>query len=185
MVKDTPVLAIVEEWSFPTYTRDSKPNSDFSLPGSLLLRNTASEVLREISDYTDAYLYYLAATYLPLALERDPTFGLKRNTRDFRCLWCSGVLPLWCSVPVFESGFVVPLLECGHGSGPRVAAGMARGSAVRGPGGRGGFSFLTGSGCGRGLCEAGREYGDLRFPGDGLLGRGGVPEFRAGFPGAL
>jgi putative transposase len=47
------------------------------------------------------------------------------------------------------------------------------------------FSFLTGSGCGRGLCEAGREYGDLRFPGDGLLGRGGVPEFRAGFLGAL
>jgi hypothetical protein len=79
MVRDTPVLAIVEEWSFPTYTRDSRPNSDFSLPGSLLLRNTASEVLREISDYTDAYLYYLASTYLPLALERDPTFGLRRE----------------------------------------------------------------------------------------------------------
>ncbi len=62
------------------------------------------------------------------------------NTRDFRCLWCSGVLPLWCSVPVFESGFVVPPLKYGHGFGPRVAAGMARGSTVRGPGGRGGFS---------------------------------------------
>ena len=67
----------------------------------------------------------------------------------------------------------------------RVAAGKARGSTVRGPGGRGGFSFLAGSGCGRGLCEAGREYGDLRFPGDGLLGRGGVPEFRAGFLGTF
>jgi hypothetical protein len=78
MVKETPVLAVVEEWSFPTYTRDSKPNSDFSLPRSLLLRNTASEVLREITDYTDAYLYYLSTTYLPLALERDSTFGLQR-----------------------------------------------------------------------------------------------------------
>ncbi len=111
--------------------------------------------------------------------------GSGANTRDFRCLWRSGVLPLWCSVSVFESGFVVPPLECGHGFGPRVAAGMARGSTVRGPGGRGGFSFLTGSGCSRGLREAGREYGDPRFPGDGLPGRGSVPEFRAGFLGAL
>ena len=68
----------------------------------------------------------------------------ERNTRDFRCLWCSGVLPPWCSVPVFESGFVVPPLECGHGFGPRVAAGMARGSTVRGPGGRGGFFLPDG-----------------------------------------
>ena len=29
------------------------------------------------------------------------------------------------------------------------------------------------------LREAGCEYGDLRFPGDGGLGRGGMPEFRA------
>ena len=26
---------------------------------------------------TEAYLYYLSRTYLPLALGRDPTFGLK------------------------------------------------------------------------------------------------------------
>lgn len=77
MVSDTPVLAIIEEWSFPTYTRDSKPNADFSLPGSILLRKTAQEVLREIDHYTDAYLYYLCRTYLPLALDRDPTFGLR------------------------------------------------------------------------------------------------------------
>jgi hypothetical protein len=76
-VKRTPVLEIIEEWSFPTYTRDSKPNSDFSLPGSILLRNTAGEVLREINNYTEAYLYYLCRTYLPLALSRDPTFGLR------------------------------------------------------------------------------------------------------------
>lgn len=77
MVQTTPVLAVIEEWSFPTYTRDSRPNPDFSLPGSILLRKTAAEVLREIDHYTDAYLYYLCRTYLPLALDRDPTFGLK------------------------------------------------------------------------------------------------------------
>jgi hypothetical protein len=77
MVKNTPVLEIIEEWSFPTYTRDSKPNADFSLPGSILLRKTAEEALREIHNYTEAYLYYLCRTYLPLALGRDPTFGLK------------------------------------------------------------------------------------------------------------
>jgi hypothetical protein len=77
MVRETPVLRITEEWSFPTYARDSKPNSDFSLPGSILLKRTAAEVLHEIHDYTDAYLYYLCTTYLPLALERDSTFGLR------------------------------------------------------------------------------------------------------------
>jgi hypothetical protein len=77
MVNSTPVLEIIDEWSFPTYTRDSKPNADFSLPGSILLRRTAEEVLREIDNYTEAYMYYLCRTYLPLALGRDPTFGLK------------------------------------------------------------------------------------------------------------
>ena len=77
MVHQAPVLSVIEEWSFPTYTRDSRPNPDFSLPGSILLRRTAREVLREIENYTEAYLYYLCRTYLPLALDRDPTFGLK------------------------------------------------------------------------------------------------------------
>lgn len=36
-------------------------------------------MLREISYYTEAYLYYLCTTYLPLALDRDPTFGLRRT----------------------------------------------------------------------------------------------------------
>lgn len=71
----TPVYAALEEWSFPTYTRDGRISPDFTLPSSLVLRNTAAEVLREISAYNDAYLYYLVSTYLPLALRRDPTFG--------------------------------------------------------------------------------------------------------------
>ena len=77
MVSESPVLAIMEEWSFPTYTRDCKPNADFSLPGSILLRRTAEEILREIGHYSEAYLYYLCRTYLPLALDKDPIFGLK------------------------------------------------------------------------------------------------------------
>lgn len=72
-----PVYAAIEEWSLPTYTRDGRISSDFTLPGSLLLRNTATEVLREIRTYNEAYLYYLVSTYLPLALRRDPTFGLR------------------------------------------------------------------------------------------------------------
>jgi hypothetical protein len=68
-VKDAPVLSIIEEWSFPTYTRDSRPNSDFSLPGSILLRRTAKEILREIDSYNEAYLLCLCNTYLPLARE--------------------------------------------------------------------------------------------------------------------
>jgi hypothetical protein len=48
-----------------------------ALPRSLLLRQTAAEVLREIDSYGDGYLYYLITTYLPLALARDPTFGLR------------------------------------------------------------------------------------------------------------
>ncbi|MFI0354914.1 hypothetical protein [Actinomadura sp. 9N407] len=75
----TPVYAALEEWSFPTYTRDGRISSDFTLPSSLLLRNTAREVLREIASYNDAYFYYLVSTYIPLALRRDPTFGHRRG----------------------------------------------------------------------------------------------------------
>lgn len=64
VVRDVPVLRTMEEWSFPTYTRDTRPNSDFSPPRSLLLRNTAGEILSEINDckYGDAYIYYLTST---------------------------------------------------------------------------------------------------------------------------
>lgn len=77
MVSGTQILSIIEEWSFPTYARDNKPSIDFSMPGSILLRKTAIEILREIGIFGDAYLYYLCSTYLPLALARDPSFGFK------------------------------------------------------------------------------------------------------------
>ncbi len=44
-----------------------------------------------------------------------------------------------------------------------------------------GFLLPDGPGPGSGLAQSGREHGDLRFLGDGRLGRGGVGEFRAGF----
>ncbi|MBW8481717.1 hypothetical protein [Actinomadura parmotrematis] len=71
----TPIFTALEHWSFPTYTRDGRISSDFTLPSALLLRNTAREVLREIGTYNDAYFLYLLITYVPLALQRDPTFG--------------------------------------------------------------------------------------------------------------
>lgn len=77
MVGENPVLQMIEEWSFPTYMRDAHPNSDFALPGSVLLRNTARELVRETDEYSDAYLHYLLATYLPLALQQDSTLGLR------------------------------------------------------------------------------------------------------------
>ena len=65
--------------------------------------------------------------------------GSSPNTRDFRCLGHSGAYSLSCSLSVLESVFVAALPVCGHGRCPRVAAGLARGSTVRGPGGRGRF----------------------------------------------
>ena len=57
-----------------------------------------------------------------------------RNTRDFRCLKHSGALWSWCPVSVLGSVFALAAVVCGHGFCPRVAAGLARGSTVRGPG---------------------------------------------------
>ncbi len=71
------LLALIEDWAFPTYSNDARATSDFSLPRSLLLKQTADEVLEEIGNYNDAYVYYLVKVYLPVALRRDPTFGLR------------------------------------------------------------------------------------------------------------
>jgi hypothetical protein len=68
-------LLAIEEWAFPTYTHDARVTHDFTLPRSLVLRRTASEVLREIEEYNDAYLYYLTTTVVSNILRRDPSFG--------------------------------------------------------------------------------------------------------------
>ena len=56
----------------------------------------------------------------------------------------------------------------GHGWVPRVAAGPARGSMVRGPGAGGFLLPVACIRCGE-LVEAGGEDGDRGFPGDGVL----------------
>jgi hypothetical protein len=71
-----PVVALIEDWSFPTYARDVHPEPGFALPRALLLRNTAAEVVREVGEYSGAYVQYVVSVYLPRALARDPTFGL-------------------------------------------------------------------------------------------------------------
>ncbi len=76
--------------------------------------------------------------------EPDPRSGAARPvgdapTRDFRCLWFAGALWVSCPVSVFESLSVVPGDDVGARFLP--AAGMARGSTVRGPAWRGGSSF--------------------------------------------
>jgi hypothetical protein len=75
LVERSPAARLVEAWSFPTYAGDRLPTADFTLERSIVLRRAAKEVLLEFSSYNDAYIWYLATTYLPLALEYDPTFG--------------------------------------------------------------------------------------------------------------
>ena len=107
------------------------------------------------------------------------------NARDFRCFRLFGVLWSSCPVSVLVSVFPVVLAVSGHGCCPRVAAGS--GARFHGPRSRRAGRFLLPDGLlsWRRLAEAGRERGDLGFPGDGCLGRGGVREFRACFLGAF
>ena len=58
------------------------------------------------------------------------------NARDFRYFRLFGVLWSSCPVSVLVPVFPVALAVSGHGGCPRVAAGLARGSTVRVPGGR-------------------------------------------------
>lgn len=73
----SPLLPLVEAWAFPTYTRDAKATSDFSLPRSLLLRHTAKEIIREVDQYNESYFYYVVSTAIPTLLQYDTTFGLQ------------------------------------------------------------------------------------------------------------
>jgi hypothetical protein len=83
-IEKSRLLAMVEDWAFPTFARDARPSTDFTLPRSLMLSETADEVLSEISSYNTAYLYYLVTVYLPRALRRDPTFGLRSGELNQR-----------------------------------------------------------------------------------------------------
>jgi hypothetical protein len=77
IVDTNSVARLLELWAFPTWTRDRNATPDFTLERSLLLRETAREVIAEVQGYNEAYVWYLVTTYIPLALESDPTFGLQ------------------------------------------------------------------------------------------------------------
>ncbi len=77
IVDTNPVARLLELWAFPTWTRDRNATPDFTLERSLLLRETAREVIAEVQGYNEAYVWYLATTYIPRALESDPTFGFQ------------------------------------------------------------------------------------------------------------
>ena len=69
---------------------------------------------------------------------KAPPSGASRhgNARDFRYFRLFGVLWSSCPVSVLVPVFPVALAVSGHGGCPRIAAGLARGSTVRVPGGR-------------------------------------------------
>lgn len=69
------VASIVEDWSLPTYSRDAAPTPSFDLPQRLTLTRTAGELIRELTTFPDAYVYYLARVGLPRVIRRDPTLG--------------------------------------------------------------------------------------------------------------
>jgi hypothetical protein len=101
----------------------------------------------------------------------------KLNARDFRCFVLPGVLAAWCSSCVLKpvSGLFAGMADArvsrrGWRAVPRSAA--PHGRAV---------PPSLGAVCRSGLGEAGGEYCDLGFPGDGGLRGAGVREFRPCF----
>lgn len=76
-----PLARMVEAWMFPAWTGDIPAARPPVTPSHVMLIRTGEEVVREIKQvkYNDAYLYYLAAVYLPLALAIDPALGGHRT----------------------------------------------------------------------------------------------------------
>lgn len=73
-------LADVERWMFPAWTGDVDQNSNPSVAIKVPLVATGAEVVHEIMSpkYPSSYIWYLATTYLPIALQVDDTIGLRR-----------------------------------------------------------------------------------------------------------
>lgn len=70
----------VERWAFPSWVGDLPPGESFEMPPETSLKRTAKEILDELATYNPVYVYYLAQTFIPLALEEiDATFGDKRD----------------------------------------------------------------------------------------------------------
>ena len=76
LVDEDGLVFQIEGWAFPSWSGDAEVGDSFELPRKTPLNKTATEVIREIREYNEAYVLYLVQTYIPLALEEtDPTFG--------------------------------------------------------------------------------------------------------------
>jgi hypothetical protein len=76
LVDRYPIAKTVETWAFPSWSGDIYGREEFSVPKTLNLSRTATEVIREIDTYNDAYVLYLVTTFIPLAIgELDARFG--------------------------------------------------------------------------------------------------------------
>lgn len=64
-----------ELWSLTSYYADMPQSSDFSLPAKGGLRNTESEMSKDIASSNEAYLHYLVTSAIPVLLEHDRLFG--------------------------------------------------------------------------------------------------------------
>ena len=73
------LLAANELWSFATYSKDVAQTLDFSLPKNSKLTKTATDVIGDVLQLNEAYLWYLASTAIPVLLGHDQTFGGQRE----------------------------------------------------------------------------------------------------------
>lgn len=74
-VEQSPLLRVNEIWSLATYARDVARTLDFTLPQKSTLTKTAAEIVRDVAELNEVYLYYVASTAVPTLLGHDPTFG--------------------------------------------------------------------------------------------------------------
>ena len=64
-----------EIWSMASYSTDLIQTSDFSIPSTLSLSDTANIVLSDVNSRSEAYLHYLITAAIPAVLAHDPKFG--------------------------------------------------------------------------------------------------------------
>ncbi|MFI6865562.1 hypothetical protein [Nocardia sp. NPDC050406] len=68
-----------EIWSLGTFGGDIPQTPQLILSGKPRLTRTAANVIADVTDLNDAYLYYLVTTAVPVLLSYDPTFGAAKD----------------------------------------------------------------------------------------------------------
>lgn len=74
-LESSPLLQRNEVWSLGTFAGDIPQTPQLTLSGKPWLSLTAANVIADIANLGDAYLYYLATTAVPVLLSYDPIFG--------------------------------------------------------------------------------------------------------------